>query len=184
MVIPEIRVAGSAGQHIRSAVSVIGELAVACGAFAASQDDFPITVRKGFSISDLILDNQPICYTGVDRPELLIVLSPDGLLRLGALNDLMPHALIVAADNLDLGNTGGIVHRINVRRLQDQTGRGLEALAALAYGIVAQKWIAGEALLAAARHCLSGQYRDARLKAIECGIRLLQNKGDTTCTVQ
>lgn len=179
----EIRVAGSAGQHVRSAVTTMGQIAVAGGLFAASQDDFPITVRKGFSVSDLILDHEPILYTGVDRPDLIVILSQDGLIRLGDLSCLMPDTLIVAAEPLAVGSTRAEVRHINLRAVEQRAGKGMGALAVLAAGMVTQRWITQELLIRLAMDCLSGQHSKAQLTAIKVASPLPTNKGEKSCTV-
>ncbi len=71
-------IAGSAGGKVRSAARVLGEAAILSGLWAAQQDDYPVTVQTGHSISELILGPQPILFTGVTRPDVLILASEDG----------------------------------------------------------------------------------------------------------
>jgi 2-oxoglutarate/2-oxoacid ferredoxin oxidoreductase subunit beta len=71
-------VAGSAGGKVRSAARVVGEAAILSGLWAAQQDDYPVTVQTGHSISELIFSPQPILFTGVTRPDALILATEDG----------------------------------------------------------------------------------------------------------
>jgi pyruvate/2-oxoacid:ferredoxin oxidoreductase beta subunit/Pyruvate/2-oxoacid:ferredoxin oxidoreductase gamma subunit len=71
-------VAGSAGGKIKSTVRMVGEAALLSGLWAAQQDDYPVTVQTGHSISELILSPREILYTGVTRPDALVLISEDG----------------------------------------------------------------------------------------------------------
>ncbi len=72
-------IAGSAGGKVRSASRHICHAALQSGLFASQQDDFPITIKKGHSVSEVILSPQPFAYTGGDKPDVALILSEDGL---------------------------------------------------------------------------------------------------------
>ena len=71
-------VAGSAGGRIKSSARLIGEAALLSGLWAAQQDDYPVTVQTGHSISELILSPREILYTGITRPDALVLVSEEG----------------------------------------------------------------------------------------------------------
>lgn len=71
-------IAGSAGGKIRSTARAIGEAAILSGLWATQQDDYPVTVQSGHSISELILSPREIFFTGVTRPDALILVSEEG----------------------------------------------------------------------------------------------------------
>jgi 2-oxoglutarate ferredoxin oxidoreductase subunit beta len=71
-------VAGSAGGKVRSAVRIVGLAGVLSGLRAAQRDDYPTTVKSGHSVSELILDPEEIYYTGIGRPDALLILTEDG----------------------------------------------------------------------------------------------------------
>ncbi len=71
-------IAGSAGGKIRSTARMIGEAAILSGLWAAQGDDYPVTVQTGHSISELIFSPREILFTGVTRPDALILASEDG----------------------------------------------------------------------------------------------------------
>ncbi len=168
----EICIAGSAGQHIRSAVGAIGEMAVACGLFAAQQDDFPITVRKGFSISNLILSGEPIRYTGLDDPGLVVVLSQDGLQRLGGFWRFGSACRVFALDEIQERATHANVCWVDISRAQKQIPKASTALAVLSYALITAGLIEGDVLRTAADAVLSGPYRSPNLEAIAAGAEL------------
>jgi 2-oxoglutarate ferredoxin oxidoreductase subunit beta len=72
-------VAGSAGGRVRSAARLVGLAAMRTGMWAAQKDDFPVTVKSGHSVSEVILAPDEIDYTGVERPDALVIISDDGL---------------------------------------------------------------------------------------------------------
>ena len=49
------------------------------GLYATQKDDYPITVRTGHSIAEVILSPEHIHYTGIDTPDIVLLLSVDGL---------------------------------------------------------------------------------------------------------
>lgn len=168
----EICMAGSAGQRIRSALGVIGELAVAGGLYAAQQDDFPITVRKGFSVSQLVVADEPILYTGVDHPDVVIVLSEDGWKRLGGIEQFDPSCTLVVDQRLSGRHPQGPVHAIDVTALEKKVGKASAALAALAAALRCARLIDPSQLLSLSETTLAGPYRDANLRAIVEGLAL------------
>jgi Pyruvate/2-oxoacid:ferredoxin oxidoreductase gamma subunit len=73
-----IVVAGSAGGKVRSAARFIGTGGIYAGLWATQQDDYPTTVMSGHSVSEIILSPNEITYTGILKPDALILLSQDG----------------------------------------------------------------------------------------------------------
>jgi len=71
-------VAGSAGMKIRYATSLLSRAAILSGSFAAQQDDFPITVLTGFSISEVVLAPDPVDHLEHEPADILLVLSDNG----------------------------------------------------------------------------------------------------------
>ncbi len=71
-------IAGSAGGKVRSLARLLGEAALLSGLWAAQQDDYPVTVQSGHSISELIFSPREILFTGVARPDALVLLSEEG----------------------------------------------------------------------------------------------------------
>jgi len=71
-------IAGSAGGKIRSTARMMGEAAVLSGLWATQQDDYPVTVQSGHSISELIFSPREIFFTGVARPDALVLVSEEG----------------------------------------------------------------------------------------------------------
>jgi pyruvate/2-oxoacid:ferredoxin oxidoreductase beta subunit/Pyruvate/2-oxoacid:ferredoxin oxidoreductase gamma subunit len=77
----EVVLLGSAGQRIITA----GELLCLSGAYAGchvtQKNDYPITVMRGHSVSEIILSDIEIDYTGIENPSVVFALAPEGVNR-------------------------------------------------------------------------------------------------------
>ncbi|PKO22079.1 MAG: hypothetical protein CVU38_11235 [Chloroflexi bacterium HGW-Chloroflexi-1] len=71
-------IAGSAGGKVRSTAKIAGEAAVLSGLWATQEDSYPVTVKTGHSLSELIFSPQEILYTGIPRPDALVLVSEEG----------------------------------------------------------------------------------------------------------
>lgn len=77
-----IVVAGSAGGKVRSAARLIGMGGTHAGLYATQKDDYPTTVMSGHSVSEIILSPSEIYYSGIPKPEAIILLSMEGYKRI------------------------------------------------------------------------------------------------------
>ncbi len=168
----EVALAGSAGERIRSAAGVIGELLVGAGLHVAQVDDYPISVRKGYSLSSLVISPRPIRHTGLGSPDLVIIQSIDGLQRIGSLAALPESALVIIAEHLAAPATSAAVERIDPSPLSREVGKANVALALLSFGLIRRGWATGAALEAAAQAGLRGRFREESLRAIAAGVAL------------
>jgi 2-oxoglutarate ferredoxin oxidoreductase subunit beta len=76
-------IAGSAGGKVRSSAHMAGQAALLAGLWASQADDYPVTVKSGHSTSEIIFSPHEILYTGVTRPDALVLVSEDGLKQAG-----------------------------------------------------------------------------------------------------
>jgi pyruvate/2-oxoacid:ferredoxin oxidoreductase beta subunit/Pyruvate/2-oxoacid:ferredoxin oxidoreductase gamma subunit len=74
----KVVIAGAAGGKVRSAGHMLGRGAILSGLYATQRDDYPITVMTGHSVCEVILDKAPIGYTGITRPDVLILVEEEG----------------------------------------------------------------------------------------------------------
>lgn len=74
-------VAGSAGGKVRSTARLVAEAAMLSGLWVAQRDDYPITVKTGHSISELVLSPSEVRYAGIRRPDVLLAVSDEGLAK-------------------------------------------------------------------------------------------------------
>ena len=74
-------ISGAAGKKILSAASAFCRGAVLSGLWATQRNDYPSTVKSGYSLSEVIFSPQEIQFTGVSRPDVMLVLFREGLLK-------------------------------------------------------------------------------------------------------
>ncbi len=72
-------VAGKAGGKVRSTASVVAAAGVLSGLWATQRDDYPVTIMSGHSVSEVILSPREILYTGIEKPDALIITAQEGL---------------------------------------------------------------------------------------------------------
>ena len=95
-----IIIAGAAGTKIGSAASIFAIGAMCSGLWVTQRDDYPVTVKSGHSISELILSPAEILCTGIDTPDIMVVLYQEGLIKTTPIiNQLTAKdTLIISAD--------------------------------------------------------------------------------------
>jgi hypothetical protein len=71
--------AGAAGKKTVSAAGALARAGIRSGLFVTQRDDYPVTVKTGHVLSQLILSPREILYSGVPVPDVAIVLFPEGL---------------------------------------------------------------------------------------------------------
>jgi 2-oxoglutarate ferredoxin oxidoreductase subunit beta len=72
-------IAGDAGMRIGTAASAFSRGAMLSGLWATQRSDYPVTVRSGYSISEVILSPEEVLFTGISNPDLMIILFSAGL---------------------------------------------------------------------------------------------------------
>lgn len=74
-----IIIAGAAGGKVRSTATALAIGGMMSGLWATQRDDYPVSVMSGYSVSEVILSREEILYMGIEKPDLLAVLTPEGL---------------------------------------------------------------------------------------------------------
>lgn len=126
-------VAGSAGERVQSAAGLLAKAALAAGLYATQKNDNPVTQGTGFSLSEICLSPEPIEYTGMDSPDVVIVVSADGLKELtanGTLARSRADTLVVMDAKLDAPAMPGRLVKLPLRRRATPQRAALAALAA------------------------------------------------------
>jgi len=77
----ELILLGSAGQRIITAGEILCLAGLTAGLNTTQKNEYNITVMRGPSISELILSPQAIDYTGIDHPDVILALAPEGVDR-------------------------------------------------------------------------------------------------------
>lgn len=73
-----IVIAGSAGGGIQSAAKILAQAGILSGLHATMKGEYPITVGTGFSVAEVILSKNPINFTGLERPNVILAVTDDG----------------------------------------------------------------------------------------------------------
>ena len=165
-------VAGSAGGKVRSAAQLVGVAAILSGLRAAQRDDYPITIKSGHSVSELVLSPSEIYYTGINRPDALLILSQDGYQKANHYLPLMTgdDLLFVTPPFADI-EAQAQVGVIDLSRSPLRVPKASTTLAILAAMLKQLDLFPPQALEEAAR-LGRRQFVDENLKAIAAGFAL------------
>jgi pyruvate/2-oxoacid:ferredoxin oxidoreductase beta subunit/Pyruvate/2-oxoacid:ferredoxin oxidoreductase gamma subunit len=71
--------AGAAGAKIVSTASAFARGGVLSGLWATQHSDYPVTVRSGYSKSEVVLSPDEIYYPGIATPNMILLLYKEGL---------------------------------------------------------------------------------------------------------
>ncbi len=161
--------AGSAGGRVRSAVRLAGRAGILSGLWAAQRDDFPVTVKAGHSLSELILGPDEIRYTGVERPDALLILTDAGLAKAQEfLERMQPEDQVFTLEAFSSLATSAKVHVLDTSSSSSPVARSDLAMAALTATVKHLDLIPIEALEEAARRG-PPSFMESTLKAIAAG---------------
>ena len=112
----EVLILGSAGQRIVTAGEIFCLAGMTAGWHATLKNDYPITVLRGHRVSEMVLSPQPVDYTGIERPNVVVALADEGvgrrkkmLVRLGG------DTLIIKAAGVTLPETGATVQEVDFK---------------------------------------------------------------------
>ncbi len=130
----EVLILGSAGQRIVTAGELLCLAGIAAGLQATLKNDYPITVLRGHSVSEVVLCAEAIGFTGIESPRFVLALAQEGVNRKKSMiAGLDASATIFRAADVDLPGTGAAVVDIDFRQKGIRpTDRALAALAMLA----------------------------------------------------
>ena len=150
-------------------MNVVGEAAIRSGLWVTQRDDYPVTVKTGHSISEVVLAPTPVAPVGGGVPDVAVIASGDGLRKVRALLGRMtPDALVVTLPDLaDLG-TPARVAVIDPASAPGRIPKASLALVLLTVAMTRRGVLSAAALRAAA----AGPYADENLAAIEVGLAL------------
>ena len=125
-------ISGTAGKRIGTAATIFCRAAVLSGLFASQRDDYPVTVKTGFSLAEVSLSPDVSKLVGNTDPDVMIVLSPEGFKKVQSKFESLTENTIIYLDK----NLPKIKSKAKEKRLDfEKTGLRKEywALACLAY---------------------------------------------------
>lgn len=130
----EILLLGAAGQHINTAGEILCLGAMAAGLQVTRKSDYPITVLRGHSVCEVVCSPQPVDYTGISSPDIVLALAPEGVERKQHIfGQVQRDGLIIKAAGVELPASNCRVIEIDFQRRCGiaPVNRGVAALALL-----------------------------------------------------
>ena len=130
----EVVILGSAGQRIITAGELLCLAGASAGCHATQKNDYPITVMKGHSVSEVILSDIEIEYTGIEKASVVIALAPEGVNRRKKMfAKLPPESLVIEAAGVELPPCDATIIEVDFKAKKIRTQDwALAALAVLA----------------------------------------------------
>jgi pyruvate/2-oxoacid:ferredoxin oxidoreductase beta subunit/Pyruvate/2-oxoacid:ferredoxin oxidoreductase gamma subunit len=168
-----IVLAGAAGGKVKSTASLLATAAMRCGLWCTQRDDYPVTVMSGHSISEVILSPHEILHAGIERPDLLAILSPEGLAQVQAHLAAMQAGgtVYVVSELADQAQTRA--HKVVFKPLPVRASRKTLALTALAAMLRDTSLVPLAALEASIRAGSNAAIAAEQLRAIEQSAELM-----------
>jgi len=162
----EVIIMGGAGQRIVTAGEILCLGGMTAGLKATQKNDYPITVLRGHSISELILAPDDIEFTGIARPDVVIAIGPEGVARRKDMfGTLGPETLVIKPLGMETPATRAETKEIDFKALMIKSpDMALAALAILAW---AKRVITSEMLDRALTCRFSGKVLEASRAVIE-----------------
>ena len=157
---------GSAGQRISTAAEILCLAAMHGGLYATQKNDYPITVLRGHSISEVIISPFPIGFTGIKSPDIILALSEEGVeRRKETIGSAAPSSLILQVSEIVIPDTKARLIRVNCTALQ--AAKNQRALALLAVLTTTQLTVNAELLRCGLEHKFKDDQLEEALALVE-----------------
>ena len=133
----EIILLGGAGQRIMTAGELLALAGITSGLDATQKSDYPITVLRGHSVTEIVLQDREVNFSGIENPDIIIAISEQGANRRKDLfKNLSDQTVVIKAKDLEIAgiNTANAnIINIDFKELKIKSAdRALGALASLA----------------------------------------------------
>lgn len=126
----EVLILGAAGQYINTIGEILCFAAMSSGLHVTQKNDYPITVLRGHSVSEVVLSAEPVEYTGLFSPDVVICLAPEGVARRQSIfRELEKSTVILRDKEVQLPDTKAKI--IDMDFSGKKTGSGRKGIAAL-----------------------------------------------------
>ena len=163
-----IVLAGSAGGGVQSAAKLLATTGMFSGLHSTMKGEYPVTVGTGFSIAEVILSTTPVKYTGLETPDVVIIVSDDGWNKIKG--KIKENSTIIFDNSLKNEETESLKNKVIYGDFNRVAGKRGAALAALAYWINDSGMMEIEALK---KSVSSHKYSKILIEAIEAGLTVL-----------
>ncbi|QTA82071.1 2-oxoglutarate synthase, subunit beta [Desulfonema limicola] len=158
----EIVLLGGAGQRIVTAGELLCIAGITAGLHATQKNDYPITVLRGHSISELVLSPEKIGFTGIDKPDIIIALAGEGVNRRKSMFPALTGSTLIIKDkSIEIPETSAEIADIDFKA--HNIKKPDWALAALAVMAARKRIITTEMLKAALEIKFKGKVLDASM---------------------
>ncbi len=162
-------VAGSAGAKVRSAARLLGEAAIRSGLWATQRGDYPVTVKSGHSVSEVMISRTEMPPMAIALPDVLVITSQEGLAKVRGMLAAMDGAgLVVTTPEFADVATSARVVVVDPSSHHERIPKAQNALMLVASACAMTQVITIDALRAAAR----GPFEAENLAAIDAGVAL------------
>ena len=157
---------GAAGQRIITAGEILAMAAMGAGLQATQKNEYNITVLRGPSISEVIVADAKIGYTGMETPDIILALAQEGVdRRRRSFAKLPPGSLVLCAADVALPDCRAQIRRIDFKK------RGIRpadrALASLAILASSQRIVSTPMLMTALKQRFHGQVLASARKTVQ-----------------
>lgn len=139
-------IAGSAGGAVQLAAKLLASAAILSGYFTTFKGEYPITVGTGFSVAEIILSQREINYTGLESPDVMIILSEDGLAKVR--RKMKRNTIVILDSSVNSSNLSS--DKVMIQDLVKTANKRGAALMGIAYWLETFGTINVEALMDAA----------------------------------
>jgi 2-oxoglutarate ferredoxin oxidoreductase subunit beta len=127
-----IIIAGSAGQKVKSTATLFAEASMFSGLEATQKDDYPITVKTGHSLAEIIISPERIDYTAIESPDYFVVISEDGLKKAAPRIEKLPESCtILVEESIELPKTRAKIVRYPILRTSKKISKLSAAMVAV-----------------------------------------------------
>jgi pyruvate/2-oxoacid:ferredoxin oxidoreductase beta subunit len=165
-----IVLAGAAGMKVSSTATLFSRAAILSGLQAVQRDDYPVTVKTGHSVSLVKISEKIIGYMGVETPDVLFVVSKEGLKKAAPYLDTMGKGQkVYILSTLPEIQTAAETIRVDLKKLDGKVTKEGVALTVLSSYLKSEGVFPPEALVEASRLSREGKIGEKQIEFIERG---------------
>ncbi|MFQ5744595.1 MAG: thiamine pyrophosphate-dependent enzyme [Acidobacteriota bacterium] len=168
-----IFLAGNAGQRVQSAGDVLARAAVGSRLFATQKGSYPVTIKTGYSLAELVLSPQPIGCSDGGTPDFAVATGVDGVqMSRARLASMGPESLVIVDDPLPEFETGAEVRRLALSEAAKSIDRAGLVSVGLGVLLSTAKLLPQEALEWAAEQRFGAQIAEKVVACMRAGFEL------------